>query len=114
MTWRVLLTRPYKLVKGGEGARGSRSGEVEAPGEGEVGEQLQMARAARGITLGRAVQVHPMRPTLKAPGSKRLKLKYGEPLSNYAFNFNLRRYTSAPCPSTASAPGAVCQLYFPP
>jgi hypothetical protein len=25
-----------------------------------------------------------------------LKLQYGEPLSNFGFNFNLRRYTLAP------------------
>ena len=29
---------------------------------------------------------------MKAPRTKRLKLKYDEPLSNFAFNFNLRRY----------------------
>jgi hypothetical protein len=29
---------------------------------------------------------------LKAPGSKRLKLGYDVPLSNFAFNFNLSRY----------------------
>ena len=35
-----------------------------------------------------------MKPTLKAPGSKRLlTLKYDELLSNFGFNFNLRRYT---------------------
>jgi len=34
-----------------------------------------------------------MEPTLKAPGAKRLKLKNDESLSNFAFNFNLRRYT---------------------
>jgi len=40
------------------------------------------------------VQVHPTRPTLKAPGIKRLKLKSDELLSNLpkiAFSFNLRR-----------------------
>jgi len=42
---------------------------------------------------GRAVQVDPIEPTLKAPGTKRLKLKYDVALSNFAFNFNLRRYT---------------------
>jgi len=41
---------------------------------------------------GRAVQVGRMRPTLKAPGTKRLKLKYDVPLSHFAFKFNLRRY----------------------
>jgi hypothetical protein len=36
-----------------------------------------------------------MKPVLKATGAKRLKLKYDEPLSNYASNFNLRRYVAA-------------------
>ena len=39
------------------------------------------------------MQVEPIKPTLKAPGIKLLKLKYGKPLSNFAFKFNLRRYT---------------------
>jgi len=34
-----------------------------------------------------------MKPTLTAPGVKRLKLKYDELLSNFAFNSNLRRYS---------------------
>ena len=33
-----------------------------------------------------------MKPVLKAPGSMLLKLIYDEPLSTYAFKFNLRRY----------------------
>jgi hypothetical protein len=33
-----------------------------------------------------------MKTVLKAPGTKRLKLKCDEPLSNFAFKFNLRRY----------------------
>ena len=41
---------------------------------------------------GKAVQVDPIKPTLKAPGTKRLELNYDGPLSNFAFNFNLRRY----------------------
>ena len=44
---------------------------------------------------GWAVQVDPIRPTLKAPRTKRLKLKYDGPLSNFAFKFNVRRYTTA-------------------
>ena len=44
--------------------------------------------------LRRVVQVDPIKPTLKATGSERLKLKYDEPLSNFAFNFNLRPYAS--------------------
>ena len=40
------------------------------------------------------MKVDPMKPT-NAPGSKRLKLRYDELLSSFAFNFNLRRYTEA-------------------
>ena len=39
------------------------------------------------------MQVDPIKPTVKAPGIKLLKLKYDTPLSNFAFNFNWRRYT---------------------
>jgi len=35
-----------------------------------------------------------MKPTLKAPETKRLKLKYDELPSNFAFKFNLRRYST--------------------
>jgi hypothetical protein len=38
------------------------------------------------------VQVVPIKPTLKAHGTKRLNLKYDEVLSSFAFKFNLRRY----------------------
>ena len=38
-------------------------------------------------------QVKPIKPALKAPGTKRLKLKYDELPSSFAFNFNLRRYS---------------------
>jgi len=46
---------------------------------------------------GQAVQVDPFKPTVKAPGTKRLNLQYGEPLSNFAFKFNLHRYTPVTC-----------------
>ena len=39
------------------------------------------------------MQVDPIKATLKAPGSKRLILKYDELLSSFAFNFNLRRHS---------------------
>ena len=42
---------------------------------------------------GEAVQVDPIKPTLKAPGTKRLKLKWDDPLSSFGFNFNLRHYS---------------------
>ena len=41
------------------------------------------------------MQLHPIKPVLTAPGSKRLKLRSDEPLSGFAFKFNLRRYTKA-------------------
>jgi len=44
---------------------------------------------------GRAVQVDPFKPTLKAPGTKRLKLKHDKLVSSFAFIFNLRRYIKA-------------------
>jgi hypothetical protein len=46
---------------------------------------------------GRAVHVDPIKPTLRAPGSKHLKPKYDEPLLNFAFNSSLRRYTAVWC-----------------
>ena len=39
------------------------------------------------------MQVDPIKPTLKPPGMKRLKLKHDGLLSSFAFKFNLRRYT---------------------
>ena len=38
------------------------------------------------------MQVDPIRPTLKLPATKSLKLKDGKLRSGFAFNFNLRRY----------------------
>jgi hypothetical protein len=43
---------------------------------------------------GEAVKFEPMEPKLKAPGIRRLKLKH-DLLSIFAFNFNLRRYTTS-------------------
>ena len=39
------------------------------------------------------MQVNPIKPMLKPPGTKHLKLKYDELLSSLAFKFNFRRYT---------------------
>jgi len=46
----------------------------------------------------RAVHVDPTNPTLKAPGTERLKLKYDDLrsiLQKNAFNFNMRLYYAA-------------------
>jgi hypothetical protein len=40
------------------------------------------------------VQVDPVKPKLKLPGIKRLKLKCHVLLSSFAFKFKLRRYTA--------------------
>jgi hypothetical protein len=44
--------------------------------------------------LGRAVQVDPIKPTLKAPRTNRLKLNPDELLTKFVFKFNLRCHTS--------------------
>jgi len=53
------------------------------------------------------VQVDPFKPTLKAPGIKRLKLNCDQSLSSFAFKFNLRRYSVV---RNAGALCAMCQL----
>jgi hypothetical protein len=53
------------------------------------------------------VQVDPIKPMLKAPGTKRLKLEYDKLLSSFAFNFNLRRYTTAAVREVAARHSAV-------
>ena len=42
------------------------------------------------------MQVDPIKPTLKAPGTQLLELQYDELLSCFAFNLNLRRYIKDP------------------
>ena len=49
------------------------------------------------------MQVDPIKLTLKAAGTKHFKLKCDEPLSNFAFNFSLRRYILAHTPRFRSA-----------
>jgi hypothetical protein len=58
------------------------------------------------------VLVDPLKPILKAPKTKRLKLKYDEPPSEFAFNFNLRRYTMGPAAYLARG-GAVLNDAYP-
>ena len=41
------------------------------------------------------MQVDPIKPTSKAPGSKHLKLNYDYPPSESAFKFKLRHYSKA-------------------
>jgi hypothetical protein len=56
-----------------------------------------------GREHGRAVQADSIKPKLKLPGTKRLKREYVESPSNFAFKFNLRRYSTASGSSITSA-----------
>ena len=67
MTWQAISARPCPVAPDGEGGGGD-------------------------ARQGRAVQVVLIKPTLKAPGTKRLKLTYDGMASKFAFKFNLRRY----------------------
>ena len=53
---------------------------------------------------------------LKAPGTKRLELKYDELLSSFAFKFNLRRYfldlCGIPDPDSAHCKRSDCDTLF--
>jgi len=54
------------------------------------------------------MQVDPIKPSLKPPGTERLKMKCDVLLSTVAFKFNLRRYSSGapyapPQPAAAAA-----------
>ena len=57
--------------------------------------------------IGRAVQLDPMEPKLKPPGTMRLKLNCDILLSTSSFKINLRRYTAAtPATATSAAIGS--------
>ena len=73
--------------------RGGR-GRPERGARHRAGQLARRRRRRRPRTgLGRAVQVDPIKPMLKPPGTKRLKLNCDVLLSTSAFKINLRRYT---------------------
>ena len=51
------------------------------------------------------MQVEPMKPLLKAPGTTLLKLRYDEPDANVTFKFNLRRYSVVARPENMNGGG---------
>jgi len=60
------------------------------------------------VKVGRALQVHPIKPPLKPHGTERLILKCDELLSDFGFEFNLRRYIKGLIACTrAFSPGMV-------
>jgi hypothetical protein len=62
-----------------------------------VSEQARVPRRRRRHrrAQGTALQVEPMKSMLSATRTHLLKLKCDEPLSSFAFKFNLRRYMKA-------------------
>jgi hypothetical protein len=56
------------------------------------------------------VQVDPIKPTLKPSGTKRLKLKHDELLSNLAFEFKLRRYSLETMHNFENVPVGRCRF----
>ena len=58
------------------------------------------------------MQVDPIKTTLKAPGTERLKLKYEELLSNFGFKFNLRRYTKDKAEPATKYPATLLKPSF--
>jgi len=66
-------------------------------------QQPYVASARQASGNGEVVQVDHMKPKLKPPGTKRLKLKSEEPLSTVAFKFNLRRYIMAALAPTSTS-----------
>jgi hypothetical protein len=59
---------------------------------------------------GRAVQVDPVKPQLKAPGTNLLTLEYDELLSTFAVKFILRRYTMVAEPHCVRTQVGRCRL----
>ena len=59
------------------------------------------------------MQVDPIKPTLKAPGTKRFKLGFDGPLSTSAFRFNLRRYIEAAVRKLSAKPRDEKHLWEP-
>jgi hypothetical protein len=64
------------------------------------------ARARGGDGRGGAVQVDPIKSTLKAPRSSGLKLEHEKLLSTSAFKFKLRRYTAELLRKTGAGTGS--------
>ena len=57
------------------------------------------------------MHLDPFKPALKAPGTKRLKLAHKKLLSNFALNFNLRRYYLGSAGAAGEAAAAEQNLY---
>jgi len=94
---------------GGDRPKGDANGKkpdnrrgADANGRGADGKKIDYRKSAEGAD-GRALQVDPMLSCLDRAWLQRSKLKYHEALSNYNFNFNLRRHMTARSLITATA-----------
>jgi hypothetical protein len=74
-----------------------RKNKKAAKGKGGKGKGKDSDDDDELMALGRAVQVGPVKPKLKAPGTYLLTLKHDELLSSFAFKVNLRRYSWVAC-----------------
>ena len=81
-----------KTLDGGHQEVHGRQRSDGAPGRALLWQRDRRRVEPHGDERGRAVQVDPIRPTLNAPGTKRLKLKHDGPLSNFVLKTNLRRF----------------------
>jgi hypothetical protein len=66
-----------------------------------MGGMFRAALFIQSYIRGRAVQVDPVKPTLKPPGAKHLKLKHDKLPSKFAFKFNLHHYIAGTPPAAA-------------
>ena len=65
---------------------------VTAPAAAPLRDPVALHFAFQAAKVGRC-RLTLLKPKLKPPGTKRLKLEYDGLLSNFGFKFNLRRYT---------------------
>ena len=86
--------------EGGDGAGAGAGAGAGSGGAGVTPGRISPSILA-AVSRGRAVQVDPMKPKLKPPGTERLKLKCDTVLSSFAFKFDLRRYTAAKTSGTS-------------
>jgi hypothetical protein len=92
----------------GDGVVGEPPVTAAAAEGGALAAMMRSSALASSSALGRAVQDDRFKPTLKASGCERLKLKCDELLSNFAFKFNLRRYSLPATSSSPVGPGRHC------
>ena len=75
---------------------------------------VRVPRPGRGAAphRGKAVQADPIKPKLKPPRTKLVKLKYDVLLSRFAFKFNLRRCIAEGCSMIRTKVGAYTRPLF--